>query len=85
MREDADLRQKDISDYLHCSQQIYSHYETGKVELPLAFLVELAKYYDTTTDYILGLTNNKKETMRLWIMISYNLSLDKQHPVPYIT
>ena len=57
MREDADLKQKDVSGYLHCSQQIYSDYETGKVELSLGYLIALAKYYDTTTDYILGLTD----------------------------
>ena len=60
LREDADLKQKDISNLLHCSQQIYSDYETGKVELPIEFLIELAKFYNTTTDYILGLTNKKE-------------------------
>ena len=59
LREDADSKQKDVSNYLHCSQQIYSDYETGKVEIPIAFLVQLAKLYNTTTDYILGLTNER--------------------------
>lgn len=59
LREDADLRQKDVSEFLHCSQQIYSDYETGKVELPIDFLIRLAKFYDTTTDYILGLTDDR--------------------------
>lgn len=60
LREDADLTQKDVSNYLHCSQQIYSDYETGKVEIPLSFLIQLAKFYNTTTDYILGLTNERR-------------------------
>ena len=60
LREDADLKQKDISRHLHCSQQIYSDYETGKVEIPIGFLIELAKFYHTTTDYILGLTNERE-------------------------
>ena len=59
LREDADLTQKDVSDYLHCSQQIYSDYETGKVEIPIAFLIQLAKLYSTSTDYILRLTNER--------------------------
>jgi len=61
LREDADLRQKDVSNYLHCSQQIYSDYETGKIEIPIVFLVQLAKFYNTTTDYILGLTNERRK------------------------
>ena len=61
LREDADLKQKDVSNYLHCSQQIYSDYETGKVEIPIAFLIQLTKLYNTTTDYILGLTNDRKK------------------------
>ena len=60
LREDADLRQKDVSDFLHCSQQIYSDYETGKIELPIAFLMRLAEFYNTTTDYILGLSNRRE-------------------------
>lgn len=59
LREDADLKQKDVSGHLHCSQQIYSDYETGKVEMPIAFLIRLAQFYNTTTDYILGLTNRR--------------------------
>jgi len=60
LREDADLKQKDVSNHLHCSQQIYSDYETGKVEIPIAFLIRLAKFYNTSTDYILGLTNKRE-------------------------
>jgi len=61
LREDADLTQKKVSNYLHCSQQIYSDYETGKVEMPIAVLTRLAKFYNTTTDYILGLTNERNK------------------------
>ena len=60
LREDADLTQKEISKTLHCSQQIYSDYERGRIELPLSFLIELANIYDTTTDYILFRTNKKE-------------------------
>ncbi len=57
LREDRDLKQKDIADYLNCSQVCYSHYELGKRDIPTEILIKLAKFYHTTTDYILGLTD----------------------------
>ena len=59
LREDNDLTQKEIADYLHVKQNTYSQYENGVRELPLSALVALAKFYKTTTDYILGLTDIK--------------------------
>ena len=59
LREDSDLTQKKVSQYLHCSQQVYSDYETGRVEIPIALLIKLAKLYNTSTDFILGLTNKR--------------------------
>ena len=55
LREDRDLKQKDIADYLNCSQVCYSHYELGKRDIPTEILIKLAKFYKTSTDYILGL------------------------------
>ena len=60
LREDADIKQKDIADYLHIKQNTYSQYENGQRQLPIEVLVALAKYYDVSTDYILGLTNVKE-------------------------
>ena len=60
LREDNDLTQKQVSEYLHCRQQTYSNYELGTRDLPTAVLIELAKYYHTSTDYILGLTNRRE-------------------------
>lgn len=57
LREDSDKYQKDIAKLLNCSQQTYSDYECGKVDIPTDVLLALADYYDTTTDYILGRTN----------------------------
>lgn len=57
LREDADLYQKDVAKILNCSQQTYSDYECGKVDIPTEVLIRLARHYNTTTDYILGLTN----------------------------
>jgi len=58
MREDRDLTQKEVADFLHIKQNTYSQYENGHRQLPLEFLIALAKYYETSTDYILGLTDN---------------------------
>ena len=59
LREDNDLTQKQIADYLHIKQNTYSQYENGQRQLPLECLIALAKLYKTTTDYILGLTDKK--------------------------
>lgn len=58
LREDKDLVQKEVASILGIDQRVYSNYETGKREIPTRFVVILADYYNTTTDYILGRTNN---------------------------
>lgn len=60
LREDSDLVQKEVAAILGIDQRIYSNYEIGKREIPTRFVIILAKYYKTSTDYILGLTNNPK-------------------------
>ena len=60
LREDTDLTQKAIADYLHIKQNTYSQYENGQRQLPIDALIMLAKYYKTSTDYIVGLTNTPK-------------------------
>ena len=57
LREDADLYQKHLAELLHCSQRIYSNYERGDVDIPTHVLIQLADFYGTTTDYLLGRTN----------------------------
>lgn len=57
LREDQDLTQKAVADYLHIRQNTYSQYENGQRQLPLELLVALALYYHTSTDYILELTD----------------------------
>lgn len=57
LREDADLLQKDLAKYLHCSQVGYSQYELGKRDIPTEVLMKLADYYNTSTDYLLGRTD----------------------------
>lgn len=60
LREDKDLLQKDLAKYLNCSQVCYSRYELGLRDIPTETLIKLAKYYETSTDYILGMTNIKE-------------------------
>ena len=50
-------RQEDVADYLNISRQYYSEYERGKRMMPAEAIVKIAKYYETTTDYVLGLSN----------------------------
>ncbi len=59
LREDADLAQKQIASVLGIDQRVYSTYETGKREIPVHHLIKLAEFYKTSTDYILGRTNNR--------------------------
>lgn len=60
LREDADLNQSDIAAYLNCSQVCYSQYELGKRGIPTDVLIKLAAFYNTSIDYLLGLTDIKK-------------------------
>ena len=59
LREDNDFTQKEIAKMLNCSQQAYSKYELGQRDIPTEILISLARFYNTTTDYILGLSNEK--------------------------
>ena len=58
MREDKDLHQKDIAAYLNCTQVAYSRYELGKRDIPTDVLIALADYHNTSTDYLLGRTDD---------------------------
>ena len=58
LREDRDLKQKDIADYLKCYQVCYSYYENGQRDIPTDTLIRLALFYNTSIDYLLGQTNN---------------------------
>jgi len=60
LREDHDLTQTQIAKILHMSQTGYSQYEIGKNDIPTKILIELSKYYDTSVDYLLGLTDEIK-------------------------
>ncbi len=60
LREDADLTQREIAEYLMCDQSLYSKYEREERDLPLALAVRLAEFYHTSVDYLVGRTNKKE-------------------------
>ena len=59
LREDRDLSQKQLAEYLKVHQTTYSDYELGKLNVPIPVLLKLADYYDTSVDYLLRRTNCK--------------------------
>ncbi len=60
LREDHDMTQQQVADYLGTSQTMYARYERGANELPLRHLISLCKLYHVSADYILGLSTKKK-------------------------
>ena len=58
LREDHDLTQAQVAEYLSMKQPQYNRYERGLRDIPSDILVALAKLYNTSTDYILGLKDN---------------------------
>lgn len=64
LREDKDLTQTAIAKMLNCSQQTYSSYESGEITIDIYNLIKLAHFYNTSVDYILGLTDNPKPYKR---------------------
>lgn len=60
LREDRDLKQRDLAEVLHVSQNTYSQYENGIIELTAEKLIILADFYHTSVDYLLGRTDQKK-------------------------
>lgn len=61
LREDKDLKQINIAQLLGMKQPQYARYENGYRDIPLDCLIKLATFYETTTDYILELTNKKEK------------------------
>lgn len=65
IREDRDLTQTELSKLLNCTQQTYSRYESGEITIDIYNLMKLADFYKTSTDYLLGLTNETKPYPRI--------------------
>lgn len=60
LREDNDLTQQQIADKLCCQREVYRRYENGIREIPVSYVIQLARFYNVSVDYILGESNNKK-------------------------
>ena len=60
LREDRDLKQREVAEYLNCSQQVYSNYELGQRDVPSETLSRLSRFYNVSVDYILSLTDDPK-------------------------
>ena len=60
LREDRDLTQKQIAEYLLCDQSLYSKYERGVREIPLNIIIKLADFYDVNIDYLVGRSSASK-------------------------
>ena len=60
LREDRDLKQKNLADLLKVHQTTYSDYELGRLNIPISALHALADVYCVSIDYLLGRTNEKQ-------------------------
>lgn len=63
LREDHDFKQRQVAEYLHCSQQVYSNYELGQRDVPTEILIKLANLYGVSIDFLLGQTSNPKRNI----------------------
>ncbi len=57
LREDRDIKQREVAEYLQVHQTTYSDYEIGNLNVPVEVLIKLAKFYKTSVDYLVGLTD----------------------------
>ncbi len=65
IREDHDITQTALAELLHIKQNTYSQYENGQRQIPIEIIIQLAAIYRTSTDYLLGLTNETKPYPRV--------------------
>ncbi|MBE6012822.1 helix-turn-helix domain-containing protein [Anaeropeptidivorans aminofermentans] len=64
LRIDNDMTQQQIADILGCNRQVYARYERGLREIPISMLIKLAKHYNVSIDYILGITDIKEPRIK---------------------
>ena len=60
LREDCDLTQQNLADYLMIARSTYKNYENGDRSVPIEILIKIADFYDISIDYLVGRTNKKK-------------------------
>jgi len=59
LRQDNDMTQKQVADLLHCQREVYRRYEKGIREIPVSYVIILARHYNVTVDYLLGVSDEK--------------------------
>ena len=59
LRQDNDMTQKQVADLLHCQREVYRRYEKGIREIPVSYAIILARHYNVTVDYLLGVSDEK--------------------------
>ena len=59
LRQDHDMTQQQVADLLHCQREVYRRYEKGTREIPVSYAIILAKHYDVSLDYLLGVSDEK--------------------------
>ena len=59
LREDNDVKQREVAEYLNIDQRVYSRYESGQNAMPVRFIPPLCDYYNVSADYLLGRTREK--------------------------
>ena len=64
LREDNDLTQQEIADYLGTSQTMYARYERRASEMPMRHFIALCKYYDVSADFLLGFNKEARKSVR---------------------
>ena len=91
LREDRDLKQFEIAEYLMCDQSLYSKYEREDRELPLRLAIMLAEFYGVSIDYLVGLTDEPKPYPRVHLLFQtlqntsrYAFDADWNAPLPII-
>lgn len=60
LRQDNDMTQQQVADLLHCQREVYRRYEKGTREIPVSYAIVLARHYDVSVDYLLGVSDKKK-------------------------
>ena len=60
LRKEFDLTQQTVANLLHCQREVYRRYEKGIRDIPVSFVIVLARYYNVSTDYLLGETDIRK-------------------------
>lgn len=65
LREESQITQKMVADYLHIRQNTYSQYENGQRQIPISALIALADFYNVSVDYLLCLTDEESRYPRI--------------------